>query len=224
MRKTFHVQLAEAEGVCVELSGHALVQLHRALEAVRTQDPELADRVIAGDDLVDGFYIDLEQRILTLLATQAPVASDLRLVSAMLHINIALERVGDLCVNISKTVKLARELPPSEQMLNTLQEMGAQAGRLVETAMQSFTRRDLSLALRVASMDEPISRLNRQLIEEVVSHRGDGTASGWATRMIFVSRWLERIGDHAVDIAEQVAFLVTGQMHEFTDASHKADL
>src|SRR5438876_1142744 len=111
MRKTFHVQLAEAEGLCVEMAGHALAQFRKSLQALRSGDESLAREVVDGDDVVDDDYMELERRILTLLATQAPVATDLRLVSALLHVNIALERVGDLATNIVKVVKLVQDLP-----------------------------------------------------------------------------------------------------------------
>src|SRR5205807_2035072 len=102
VRKAFHVQLAEAESLCVEMAGDALGQVRAAMEALRSRDESQAEQVVAGDDRVDADYIELERRILTLLATQAPVASDLRLVSVLLHVNIALERVGDLATNIAK--------------------------------------------------------------------------------------------------------------------------
>jgi phosphate transport system protein len=214
------MQLAEAENLCVEMAGHALAQLGKVLGALRGGDVALADDVVAGDDLIDDDYIELESRILTLLATQAPVATDLRLVSVLLHVNIALERVGDLCTNIAKNVKLAVDLPVSESIMTALEEMGAHAAREIDVAMQSFTRRDLELAEQLSGMDESISRLNRRMIEEVAAVAGDEQRLRWAMRMLLVSRWLERIGDHAVDIAEQVAFLITGTMREFKDASH----
>src|SRR5687768_9089717 len=111
MRKTFHDDLAAVEGRCVDGAALVLEQLNRVLEAVRSRDTALADAVISGDDAVDDVYIDVEQRLLGLLATQAPVATDLRLVSALMHMNIHLERMGDICTNIAKMVKLTAELP-----------------------------------------------------------------------------------------------------------------
>jgi phosphate transport system protein len=220
MRTTFHEQLAGAEKLVVETTGIVLQQIDGALRAVEARDVELADKVIANDDAVDAKYIEIEQRVLTLLATQAPVASDLRLVSAMLHINIHLERMADLCTNVGKFVKLAPAGPYSEDIVREIIEMGRQGARMLETAIESFADRDLEKALSLQGMDESIDRLNRSLFRRVARQFiGDEEEVEWGTRMVLISRQLERMGDHAVDIAEQVAFMITGEFREFTDAS-----
>jgi phosphate transport system protein len=218
MRKSFHEQLAEAERLVVETTGLVLRQIDRAMDALQTRDKELADVVIAGDDDVDAKYIEIEQRVLTLLATQAPVASDLRLVSAMLHINIHLERMADLCTNMAKFVKLAPQGPHSVEIVLEIVEMGRQAERMLETSIQAFSKRDLEMALSLPGMDETIDRLNRSLFKRVARQFiGHEEEVEWGSRMVLVSRQLERMGDHAVDIAEQVAFMITGEFREFTD-------
>lgn len=225
MRKAFHEELADVEAVCVQASVLVLEQLDRAMRALVTFDEDLADLVITADDRIDAAYIDVRSRILTLLATQAPVARDLRLVSALLHINIHLERMGDICTTIAKVAKLVAALPRSESLLRRLEEMGTQAAEMVDSSIKSFTNRDLELASTLPDLDEVIDRLNRGLIKEVVSLGGsDEDSLEWAARMILVSRLIERFGDHAVDIAEEAAFLITGEFREFTDASHKAEL
>jgi phosphate transport system protein len=222
VRASFHVQLAEAEALVVETTGIVLEQLDRTIKVLESRDEAVIDAIIDGDEAVDVRYIDIEQRILTLLATQSPVASDLRLVSGMLHINIHLERVADLCVNIAKFVKLALDLPRSPTIVQGLVEMGGQASKMLETAIQAFSKRDLDLALGLPRMDDRIDRLNRDLFKEVAGWAGDERAIEWGSRMILASRQLERMGDHAVDIGEQVAFMITGEFREFTDASSKA--
>lgn len=222
-RKTFHEQLAEAEGIVVETAGLVLEQLERTIRVLENRDTELASLVIDSDDPVDERYLEIEQRILTLLATQAPVASDLRLVSAMLHINIHLERVADLCVNIAKFAKLAVDLPRSPEIVQELVEMGRQASKMLETAITSFSQRNLDLALGLPRMDDRIDKLNRELFKQASRFADDERAIEWGGRMVLVSRQLERMGDHAVDIGEQVAFMITGEFREFTDASAKAD-
>jgi len=222
VRQSFHVQLAEAEALVVETAGIVLEQIERTIAALESRDEAVIEAIIDGDDAVDVRYIDIEQRILTLLATQSPVASDLRLVSAMLHINIHLERVADLCVNIAKFVKLALDLPRSPAIVQGLVEMGRLASNMLETAIQAFSKRDLDLALGLPRMDDRIDRLNRELFKEVAVWAGDERAIEWGSRMILASRQLERMGDHAVDIGEQVAFMITGEFREFTDASTKA--
>jgi len=221
MRTTFHEQLAEAEGRVVEMAGVVLQQLERTLRTLETLDAALADVVISGDDVVDDACLDIQERVLTLLATQSPVASDLRLVSAMLHINIHLERMADLCTNVAKIVKLTLGRHFSSDIMGEIIEMGRQAGRMLEVAIQAFSKRDLEMALSLPEMDESIDRLNRALFKQVVHQfAGDEDEVEWGSRMVIVSRQLERMGDHAVDIGEQVAFMITGEFREFTDASH----
>jgi phosphate transport system protein len=220
-RKTFHEQLAEAERLVVETTGIVLRQIDGALSALVARDQARADAVIAGDDAVDEKYIEIESRILTLLATQAPVASDLRLVSAVLHINIHLERMADLCTNIGKFVKLAPAGPYNEEIVREVVEMGRQGAKMLEIAIEAFAERHLDKALSLQQMDETIDRLNRSLFKRVARQFiGSEEEIEWGTRMVLISRQLERLGDHAVDIAEQVAFMITGEFHEFTDAAH----
>lgn len=222
-RRSFHEQLAGAESLVVETAGLVLQQLERTFQTLETRDSELADIVIAGDDAVDDKYIDIQERVLRLLATQAPVAKDLRLVSAMLHINIHLERMADLCTNIAKFVKLAPGRPFSQEIIREVLEMGRQSARMLEVAIDAFTQRDLGKALSLPEMDESIDRLNRNLFKKV-AHKfiGDEDEVEWGSRMVLVSRQLERMGDHAVDIGEQVAFIVTGDFREFNDAADAA--
>ena len=221
MRKSFHEQLADCEGLVVDTTGVVLQQVERTLRTLKTRDRGLCDVIISGDDVVDERYIDIQSRILELIATQAPVASDLRLVSAMMHINIHLERMADLCTNIAKIVAVTPEGPYSSQIVDELVEMGSQAARMLDTAIQAFAKRDLDLALSLPQMDESIDRMNRNLFKQVVhKFAGEEEEVEWGSRMVIVSRQLERMGDHAVDIAEQVAFMITGEFREFTDASH----
>jgi phosphate transport system protein len=183
-------------------------------------DPAICEEVIGGDDEIDRLYLEVERQILNLFALQTPVASDLRLLTALLHVNLHLERIGDQAVNLAKIAKASHGLPQHPRMLQSLEEMGAIAVRMVEAAMAALGRRDLELACKLPEMDDPIDRLNRGMLETVLETSDDKPMLEWAIRMFVVSRQIERIGDNAVDIAEQVAFLVTGEFHEFTDASH----
>jgi phosphate transport system protein len=220
MRKSFHEQLAEIERLIVETAGIVLQQIERSLKALQTRDTALADVIIAGDDAVDERYMQIENNILEVMATQAPVASDLRLVSAVMHINIHLERMADLCTNMAKFVKLAPSGPFSEEIVGEIVEMGSQGAKMLETAIEAFAERDLAKALSLPRMDDMIDRLNRNLFKQVAREfSGDESEVEWGSRMVLVSRQLERMGDHAVDIAEQVAFMITGEFREFTDAS-----
>ena len=219
-RRHFHEELETLELDVFGMGELADRALRDALRTLENDDLHLADRVIANDDELDNRYISLERRTLELLALQTPVAVDLRLISVILHTNLHLERVGDMAVNIAKIVKVVHGLPTNQSILTTLQEMGGIAGQMLRAAMDSFARRDLELAQKLPEMDDPVDRLNRGMYREVASCAWDPQMLEWAIRMMVVSRQLERIGDHAVDIAEQVAFLLTGEFKEFTDASH----
>jgi phosphate transport system protein len=220
VRRRFHEDLRALEGEVQQTGTQAQLLLERALQALARGDPAVCDEVISGDDEVDQLYLDVERRILHLFALQTPVASDLRLLTALLHINLHLERVGDQAVNLAKITKLAHGLPPNPTVLQHLGEMGAHALGMVGAAMHALARRDLELARSLPEMDDPLDRLNRGMLQQVLEASGDQRVLEWGIRMYVVSRQLERVGDNAVDIGEQVAFLVTGEFHEFTDASH----
>jgi phosphate transport system protein len=219
-RTRFHEELDSLETEIVTLSDLAERSVADAFEALLKRDVELADQVIAADDEADRLYLDVERKILLLLARQTPVASDLRLLSAILHINLHLERVADMAVNIAKIAKVTMDWPSHETVLMHLQEMAYVAGTMLRTAMAAFVRRDLKLCLALPKMDDPVDRLNRGMYREVAALASDPRMLDWGIHMNVVSRQLERVADHAVDIGEQVAFLLTGEFKEFTDASH----
>ena len=194
--------------------------LDRALETVCNQDIELASMVIADDDRIDGRYLEVHQGILSLLALQAPVAGDLRLVAALLHVIKHVERMGDQCVNMAKLVPLDGHQPPAEQsLLDLIFRMGEQARQQVIQAGQAFCRRDVQLAQDLVHQDDEIDRLNRDVFRLALEIGDDADTREWAMHMMLVGRCIERIGDNAVDIGEQTAFVVTGLFREFSDSS-----
>jgi phosphate transport system protein len=223
-RKRFHEELADLEGELLRLGQLAESAVVKAVDALVRKDADLAERIVAGDDVMDAAYLDIEQRILALLATQTPVARDLRLISAIMHTNLHLERVGDLAVNVAKITKATVDLPTSPTVLSHLEEMADIAAKMLRTAMDAFSRRDARLAQELPQMDDPIDHLNRGMYREVVALAGDPRQLEWGVQMHMVARQLERVGDNAVDIGEQVAFLLTGEFREFTDASHPDEL
>ena len=195
--------------------------LDRALETVQNQDIELASMVIADDDRIDGRYLEVHQGILSLLALQAPVAGDLRVVAALLHVIKHVERMGDQCVNMAKLVPLDGHEPPSDpRMLELIQRMGDQARRQVIQCGQAFDRRDVEMAEDLVRQDDEIDRLNREVFHTALELGDEADRREWAMHMMLVGRCIERIGDNAVDIGEQTAFVVTGLFREFEDASH----
>jgi phosphate transport system protein len=194
--------------------------LDRTLEALQHQDIELASIVVNDDDRIDGRFLEVHQGILSLLALQAPVAGDLRTVAALLHVIKHAERMGDQCVNIAKVMPLVGHEPPSDEaMLERIFKMGRLARSEVAQAKQAFVLRDVSLAQDLVRQDEQINCLNREVFRRAVEIGTDEDRREWAMTMMLVARALERIGDNAVDIGEQVAFVVTGLFREFSDAS-----
>jgi phosphate transport system protein len=205
------------------LTGIELVisSLDRTMEAVEHKDSELAELVIADDDRIDGRYLEVHQEILTLLATQAPVATDLRLISALLHVMHSIERMGDQCVNISKVIPLTgNDAPQHAVMVERILLMGRQARSMLSQAKKAFEGRDVELARDLVRQDDLIDNLNKECFQIAVQVGEDKDTREWAMTMMLVARALERIGDNAVDIGEQVAFVVTGLFREFEDASH----
>lgn len=219
VRVTFHDELAAAETGLIAQGGLVRTQLQRVAAAVATRDEELAETVVAGDDAVDELYLATEERVLSLLALQAPVAGDLRLVSAILHSNMHVERMGDLCVNVAKFVRNQHPYPADSPMVVRLNEMAVRAESMLETAMAAFAQRSLVLAEQLPERDNALDRLNRGMLGDLRDYSGDEESFEWATNLVLVARYLERFGDHCVDVGEQIAFLVTGVFREFTDAS-----
>jgi phosphate transport system protein len=215
MRATFEARLEGLEAKLLQMGQFVQRQLERALEALAAGDLALADEVVVRDDDVDRLYVEVEQEILRTLALQAPVARDLRLVAAVLHVNSHLERMGDLCVNMAKFVRVTVGYPPVPAIQATLGEMGGHAQKLLAAAMTAFARRDVALAETLPRLDEPLDRLNQQIFRQIERAADDDRALEWAARMVLVARYLERLGDHSVDIGEQVSFVVTGEVREF---------
>jgi phosphate transport system protein len=217
-RVGFHEELADLEAALQREGDLVVRSVQAATRALVEEDLELADEVIAFDDEVDDAYFAIEEGIQSLLARQTPVATDLRLVLAMLHVNLHLERMADYCVTVAKLTKLAATGSPDARIVASIAEMGVRAEEMTRVALRSFEHRDVDRAEALVGLDELIDRANRRLAEHVLELGHDQRE--WGLRMLVVSRCLERIGDHAVDIGEQTAYLVTGEFREFTDASH----
>jgi phosphate transport system protein len=219
-RHAFREALKDLERQTLGGMDLVLQQLDRALEALSYQDVELAGMVVADDDRIDGRYLEVHQGILSLLARQAPVAGDLRIVAALLHVIRCIERMGDQCVNIAKLVPLSgHEAPKDKDLLDAIERMGQLAHSQVSQAKDAFASRNVDLAQDLVHQDEEINRLNRETFKRAVEIGDDVELREWAMFMILVARCLERIGDNTVDIAEQTVFVVTGLFREFADAS-----
>ena len=219
-RQHFHDELARLEASA--LGGLELVvsQLDRVMEALEHRDIELAQFVIHDDDRIDGRYLEVHQGVLSLLALQAPVAGDLRLVAALLHVIKNMERMGDQCVNIAKLIPLAgHDAPVREEVLDRVLRMGRAARSETMQARAAFCGRDSGLAEDLVRQDREINRLNREVFALAIEVGTDADTREWAMHMVMIARALERIGDNAVDIGEQTAFVVSGLFREFSDSS-----
>jgi phosphate transport system protein len=214
--------LDRVEAQLQEEGQRVLSAVHGAIRALQERDGELADEVIAFDDEIDQLFLAIEGSIQSLLALQTPVARDLRLLLAMLHINLLLERSADGCVTVAKLSKLVADADPDPALVAVLTEMGERAEEMIRVALDSFSKRDLAEAESLVELDELIDRANRRFVERLVDVMAEPELREWGLRMVVVARTIERIGDRAVDIGEQTAYLLTAQFREFTDASHPA--
>ncbi len=218
-RVEFQSRLDALEASVQEQGEVVLRSVRGAMNALEQQDVELCDEVIRFDDEIDTRYHRIEKTVEEVLAQQSPVATDLRLVLAILHDSIHLERVGDQAVTVAKLTKLSHGLEQHHELAEGLQDMGDRAEEMVRVALDSFAARDVERARSLVELDELIDRTNRRVVDQVLS-AGSAENQEWGMRMIVVARCIERIGDNAVDIGEQTAFVVTGEFHEFSDASH----
>ena len=219
-RVAFRHELRELEDSALEGLDMVVTTLGRTMEALAQQNVELAELVVVEDDLIDGRYMEVHQGILSLLARQAPVATDLRLVTALLDTINHVERMGDQCVNIAKMISLTGREPPTDRsLLDTLAEMGRQAASFVDQSKRAFGDRNVALAEDLVVRDKTIKRLQRECFRIAIEVGDDFDTREWAMTMLLVARAIERIADNAVDIGEQAAFVVTGVLREFPDAS-----
>jgi phosphate transport system protein len=224
-RHKFREALRELEQQTLGGMDLVISQLNRALEALTYQDVELAGMVVADDDRIDGRYLEVHQGVLSLLARQAPVAGDLRIVAALLHIIRCVERMGDQCVNVAKLVPLSGyEQPKDKDILDAIEKMGELARSQVSQAHEAFASRNVDLAQSLVLQDQEINRLNREIFKRAVAIGDQSEMREWAMFMILVARCLERIGDNTVDIAEQVVFVVSGLFREVSDLAPSAPL
>jgi phosphate transport system protein len=224
VRIHYQEELEQLEARALDGLNLVAAQLERAVEAVEHQDSELAELIVANDDVIDGRYLEVHQAILTLLATQAPVATDLRLIAALLHLMKAIERMGDQCVNIGKLIPIAGHEPPADsRILKDIVTMGKQVRTQIAQAQRAFAQRDVDMARDLVRQDDLVDNLNKEIFRIAIEIGDDHDRREWAMTMILVARAIERIGDNSVDIGEQVAFIVTGLFREFQDASHPGE-
>lgn len=223
-RPHFQDQMRELEQSMLEALDMALAQLERVIDAMSTHDIPLAQFVVSDDARIDGRYLEVHQGVLSMLALQAPVAGDLRLVIAVLHVINNIERVGDQCANIAKLIPIDANggSAPVEIELR-LTRMGGLARAGLGQARRAFAERDVAVAESLAASDVEINRLNREVFRLAVEAGEDPGLREWAISMTLAARAFERIGDLAVDIGEQAIFVATGQFRELSRPALPAD-
>ena len=213
----FHQELAELERKVLSMVERAEQMVEMAVQAVTSDDVELAAKVIELDEGIDATYGEVHQDWTALMARNQPLGSDLRRMTILIKLNVTFERMGDQCVNIAKIAQLNEGLPRVERICEQIREMGDLVRPMVRTAIEAYVRGDVDEARLLPAMDQPVDRLNANMYKETVAVRESPELLEWATKMLMVSRALERIGDQAVDFGEQTAYLMTGERAEFDE-------
>ncbi|HEX6204478.1 MAG TPA: phosphate signaling complex protein PhoU [Solirubrobacterales bacterium] len=221
VRVHYQEELENLEASALEGLDMVNTALVRTMEAVEHQDVELAQVVINDDDRIDGRYLEVHQSLITLLATQSPVATDLRLISSLLHVLKSIERMGDQCVNVCKVIPLTgTQAPADPEMVKLILTMGGHTRTLITQSKRAFEERNVEMARDLVRRDDVVDNLNRECFHLALEIGDDADRREWAMTMLLSARAIERVADNAVDIGEQVAFIVTGLFREFEDASH----
>ncbi len=214
-RKTFHEELNELKQDVFVMGEKVEVAVRKSMDALLKPDPALAEEVIKEDDIIDEMNMSIEERSLNMLARQQPVAKDLRLISASLKIVIHLERMGDYAFNVAKIARRIKTGVEVPEIMAIMKQMAEKTNQIAESSIKVFKEKDLDLAHKLPDMDASIDEDFKKLIRELgVLISGDEEEANWATAMILASRNIERLADHAVDICEQVIYLVTGELEE----------
>ena len=197
--------------------------LEAALHALISPGAPGAAAVVARDNEVDRAYEQIQHDIMDLFALQAPVASDLRLLAAMLHANIHVERLGDYAAHVAKMAGVVSHFDDDPELAGRLDEMGLAACHVSRAALRSLLDRDVALAQRLPALDDRVDALNIEIFRRLAQLAGrDEQRLEWATHMIVVARSIERYGDHAVDIGEQTIYAVTGETVELSSNDPRA--
>jgi phosphate transport system protein len=216
-RRHFQQQMLELERAALGGLDMALGQVERVLVALQNADLRLAQFVVADDDRIDGRFLEVHQGVLSLLALQAPVAGDLRLVAAVLHVISDVERVGDQCVNVAKLISLSDHTPPADdELVERIVRLGELARNELAQARHAFAQRDVDLAESLAAQDLEVNRLGREIFRLAVRVGAKPELREWAMTMTLAARALERVGDNAVDIGDQTIFLATGRYRDLS--------
>ena len=205
----FREELEALKGRLLEMGGLAEERVRAAVHGLVARDGSLFDRILIGDEPINQLHVEIDNRCFRLLALHQPMATDLRAIVAAVKINTDLERVGDLAVNIAEAGKRYITHPPVKQLID-IPRMGDIAQAMLRDALDAFVKRDTGLAHQVLNEDDRLDGLKTQVFRDLLTFmlKDQGTVEP-ALDLILVSRHLERIGDHATNIAEDVIFMVS---------------
>jgi phosphate transport system protein len=216
-RQHFDAELGALRNQLLRMGGLVEERVHRAVQSLIVRREEDARRIVASDDEVNDLQLDIDDRCLRLLATQAPLAGDLRLITSAMKINADLERIGDQAVNIAENALTLIPQPPVKPLID-IPRMAEVAERMIRDALDAFVKRDATLARDVLGRDDEVDELKDQVFRELLTYMmADPGTIQRALALILVSRNLERIADHATNIAEDVIFIA-----EAKDVRHHA--
>jgi phosphate transport system protein len=207
----FSEELEALQDQLLSMGGLAEERVRQAVSGLTERDYGLIEHVLIGDTPINELHIDIDDRCFKLLALRQPVAADLRTIVAAVKANTDLERVGDLAVNIAEAAKRALQYP-TPSAISDIPRMSTIAQRMLRDALDAFVRRDVFLARAVLAEDDTLDTLKVEVSRALLGYmRADPTAIDGCLQLILVSRLLERIGDHATNIAEDVIFMVSAQ-------------
>ncbi len=210
MRENFRKELKDLKANVLDIGRSIVDATHMAVQALVEGDLDLAERVIAGDDEIDQRCLAVEEHTIEIIATQFPVARDLRLLHSLGYIVMHFERMGDLSVNIAKAARRTASRRGPQTLNDLILAQGNLVHRVLEAMLEALDKKDLELARKLQDLDEPIDHLFKQFFRELARLQDEEDIE-WASSMVLASRYLERIADHAVDIGDRITYMVTGQ-------------
>lgn len=214
MRKTFEQKLDEVTGDVIVMGSLVQNTVNDAINSLINGDVELAQKVIDGDDKIDDYDVLIEQKCMFIQAEHQPVAKDLRLIHSIYIIIIYLERIGDICVSIGKLTRrlyLEEKKQIRKEILDILIEMGSLVKTVLDKALKAFKNKDYKLATKLEQIDDAVDDIQKILYQKIYSiHAKDEDNVKLVTNISLASRYLERIGDNAVNVGDRVLYYLTG--------------
>jgi len=217
MREGFRKELKDLKNEVVGIGRSIIETTNESVRALVDGDVDLAEKVIAADPEIDARCLAIEEHSLEIIATQFPVARDLRLLHSLGYMSMHLERMGDLAVNIAKAARRTAERVGPQTLYDLIQAQGNLVHRVLEAMLEALDNVDLDLARKLPELDEPIDHLFKQFFRELARLQDEEDIE-WASQMVLASRYLERIADHAVDVGERITYMVTGEFEQSVDA------